>query len=53
MQQIKNKRLAKDDREKLAFLINVFFKNISKTKVKELYEEISGEKKKNVFKRFG
>lgn len=52
MQQIKNKRLAKDDREKLAFLINVFFKNISKTKVKELYEEISGEKKKNVFKRF-
>lgn len=49
--QSKIKRLAKDDREKLAFLINVFFKNISKNKVKELYEEISGEKKKNVFKR--
>lgn len=45
------KKFAKDDREKLAFLINVFFKNISKNKVKELYEEISGEKKKNVFKR--
>lgn len=47
----KIKKLTKDDREKLAFLINVFFKNISKSKVKELYEEISGEKKKNIFKR--
>ncbi len=47
----KIKKLAKDDREKLAFLINVFFKNISKNRVKELYEEISGEKKKNIFKR--
>ena len=48
----KIKKLAKDDREKLAFLINVFFKNLSKNKVKELYEEISGEKKKNIFRRF-
>lgn len=47
----KVKKLAKDDREKLAFLINVFFKNLNKNKVKELYEEISGEKKKNIFKR--
>ncbi|MGN0379033.1 MAG: P-loop ATPase, Sll1717 family [Butyrivibrio sp.] len=45
------KKLKKDDREKLAFLINVFFKNISKNKMKELYEEISGEKKKNIIKR--
>lgn len=48
----KIKKLTKDDREKLAFLINVFFKNLSKNKVKELYEEISGEKKKNIFRRF-
>lgn len=47
----KIKKLTKDDREKLAFLINVFFENISKNKVKELYEEISGEKKENIFKR--
>lgn len=47
----KIRKLAKDDREKLAFLINVFFKNTSKSKVKELYEEISGEKKKNFFRR--
>lgn len=45
------KKLRKDDREKLAFLINVFFKNISKNKVKELYEEVSKTKRKNIFKR--
>ncbi len=47
----KIRRLKKDDREKLAFLINVFFKNITKNKVKELYEEVSKTKRKNVFKR--
>lgn len=47
----KVKKLNKDDKEKLAFLINLFFKTLSKSKVKELYEEVSGEKKRNVFKK--
>ena len=47
----KVKNLNKDDKEKLAFLINLFFKTLSKNKVKELYEEVSGEKRRNVFKR--
>lgn len=47
----KIKKLKKDDREKLTFLINIFFKNISKHKVKELYEEVSKTKKKNFLKR--
>lgn len=46
------RKLKKEDREKLAFLINVFFKNITKNKVKELYEEVSKTKKKNGLKRF-
>lgn len=32
-------------------MINVFFKSISKNKVKELYEEVTKTKKKNVLKR--
>ena len=47
----KIRRLKKDDREKLAFLINIFFKNITKNKVKELYEEVSKTKKINVLRR--
>lgn len=47
----KIRKLTRDDREKLAFLINVFFKNISKNKVKELYEEVSGNRRKNFFIR--
>lgn len=47
----KIKRLKKDDREKLAFLINIFFKNITKNKVKDLYEEVTKTKKINLFKR--
>lgn len=49
--KMKIKKLKKDDREKLAFLINVFFRNITKNKIKELYEEVSKTKKKNLFKR--
>lgn len=47
----KIKRLKKDDREKIAFLINIFFKNITKNKVKELYEEVAKTKKINIIKR--
>lgn len=47
----KIKKLNKDDREKLTFMINVFFKSVSKNRLKELYEEVSKTKKKNVFKR--
>lgn len=47
----KIRRLKKDDREKMAFLINIFFKNITKNKVKELYEDVSETKKINLFKR--
>ncbi|MCM1537116.1 MAG: hypothetical protein NC254_01815 [bacterium] len=47
----KIRKLKKDDREKLAFLINVFFKNITKNKVKDLYEEVSKTKKINILKR--
>lgn len=47
----KIKKINKDEREKLAFLINIFFKNLSKSKVKELYEEVSATKRKNFFRR--
>lgn len=35
----------------MAFLINIFFKNITKNKVKDLYEEVTKTKKINLFKR--
>lgn len=45
------KKLDKDERDKLAFLINVFFKTLGKTRIKQLYEEVSQTKKINFYKK--
>lgn len=45
------KKLQRNEKEKLAYLINNYFKSMSRDEVKELYEKISGEKKKNLIRR--
>lgn len=45
------KRLDKYEREKLAFLINLFFESLGRSKFEKLYEKVSCTQRRNFFKK--